>query len=182
MLRKYSSLFFSFFKIGLFTFGSGYAMITLLKKEIVENRGWMSERNIADIIAIGESTPGSISVSSATFIGYRVGGFLGAIIATLGIISPSVIIMSIVSFFMKEFAANVYVDYAFAGVRCAVLVLIINATALLFKEMGKYYLNYIVMVVSFLLLVVFKVNVMTLLMAAMLVSAIAFRFIPEDER
>lgn len=182
MLRKHSALFFSFFKIGLFTFGSGYAMITLLKKEIVEKRRWMSERNIADIIAIGESTPGSISVSSATFIGYRVGGYAGAIVATLGIILPSVIVMYIVSFFMKEFAANIYVDYAFAGVRCAVLVLIVNATFLLFKEMGKYYLNYIIMGLSFLLLASGKVNVIAILAADVLVSLIAFRNIPEDER
>lgn len=182
MFRKYFNLFFSFFKIGLFTFGSGYAMITLLKKEIVEERGWMSERNIADIIAIAESTPGSISVSSATFIGYRVGGCLGAIIATLGIIMPSVFIMTIVSFFMKEFAANVYVDYAFAGVRCAVLVLIINATFILFKEMGKYYLNYIVMAVSFVLLVVFKMNVVTILILDIIVSLIASHYVLEDER
>ncbi|MBQ6335375.1 MAG: chromate transporter [Erysipelotrichaceae bacterium] len=180
MLKKYLKLFLSFFKIGAFTFGSGYAMITLLKKEIVENNHWMSERNIADIIAIAESTPGSISISSSTFIGYRVGGFLGAIIATLGIITPSIIIMTVVSFFMSEFANNIYVDYAFAGIRCAVLVLIINATMILFKEMGKYYLNFIIMAISFILLVFFKVNVIYILVADILVSLIASFFVMED--
>jgi len=180
MFKKCQKLFFSFFKIGAFTFGSGYAMITLLKKEIVEVRHWMSERNIADIIAIAESTPGSISVSSATFIGYRVAGYAGAVCATLGIIAPSVIIMTIVSFFMASFANNVYVDYAFAGIRCAVLVLIINATMILFKEMGKYYLNYIIMTVSFLLLVFFKINVIYILVGDIILSLIASFFAMED--
>ena len=179
MFKKYLNLFFSFFKIGLFTFGSGYAMISLLKKEIVEKRRWMSDRNIADIIAISESTPGSISISSSTFIGYRVGGYPGAVIATLGIITPSIIIMTIVSFFMKEFAENIFVNYAFAGVRCAVLVLIINATFLLFKEMGKYYLNYIIMAVSFILIVFFNMNVITILLIDVLISLIASHFVEE---
>ena len=179
-MKKYLKLFLSFLKIGAFTFGSGYAMITLIKKEIVDNRKWMSERNIADIIAISESTPGSISVSSSTFIGYRVGGYLGAVIATLGIILPSIVIMSIVSFFMKEFAENIYVDYAFAGIRCAVLVLIINATIILFKEMGKFYLNYLVMAASFILLVFFNVNVITILLMDIVINLIAVHFVQED--
>ena len=180
MIKKYLKLFLSFLKIGAFTFGSGYAMITLIKKEIVDNRKWMSERNIADIIAISESTPGSISISSATFIGYRVGGFPGAVVATFGIIFPSLVIMSIVSFFMKEFAENVYVDYAFAGIRCAVLVLILNATMILFKEMGKYYLNYIVMIASFVLLVFFKMNVIHILLIDILINLIASYFVQEE--
>jgi len=180
VIKKYLKLFLSFLKIGAFTFGSGYAMITLIKKEIVDNRKWMSERNIADIIAISESTPGSISISSATFIGYRVGGFPGAVVATFGIIFPSLVIMSIVSFFMKEFAENVYVDYAFAGIRCAVLVLILNATMILFKEMGKYYLNYIVMIASFVLLVFFKMNVIHILLIDILINLIASYFVQEE--
>ena len=140
----------------------------------------MSEKNIADIIAISESTPGSISISSSTFIGYRVGGFLGSIVATLGIIFPSLVIMSIVSFFMKEFAANIYVDYAFAGIRCAVLVLIINATVILFKEMGKYYLNYIVMAVSFILIVFFRMNIVVILLADIIMNLILSHYVQED--
>ena len=155
-------------------------MITLIKEEICDNRKWMSEKNIADIIAISESTPGSISISSSTFIGYRVGGFLGSIVATLGIIFPSLVIMSIVSFFMKEFAANIYVDYAFAGIRCAVLVLIINATAILFKEMGKYYLNYIVMAVSFILIVFFRMNIVVILLADIIMNLILSHYVQED--
>jgi len=155
-------------------------MITLIKEEICDNRKWMSEKNIADIIAISESTPGSISISSSTFIGYRVGGFLGSIVATLGIIFPSLVIMSIVSFFMKEFAANIYVDYAFAGIRCAVLVLIINATVILFKEMGKYYLNYIVMAVSFILIVFFRMNIVVILLADIIMNLILSHYVQED--
>lgn len=180
MVKKYLNLFISFVKIGAFTFGSGYAMITLIKEEICDNRKWMSEKNIADIIAISESTPGSISISSSTFIGYRVGGFLGSIVATLGIIFPSLVIMSIVSFFMKEFAANIYVDYAFAGIRCAVLVLIINATVILFKEMGKYYLNYIVMAVSFILIVFFRMNIVVILLADIIMNLILSHYVQED--
>ena len=88
--------------------------------------------------------------------------------------------MTVVSFFMSEFANNIYVDYAFAGIRCAVLVLIINATMILFKEMGKYYLNFIIMAISFILLVFFKVNVIYILVADILVSLIASFFVMED--
>lgn len=181
MFKKYLKLFFSFFKIGAFTFGSGYAMISLIKKEICDKHGWMSEKTISEIIAISESTPGSISISSSTFIGYRVGGYLGAIIATIGIVLPSVIVMSIVSYFMNEFASNVYVDYAFMGIRCAVLVLIINATLILYRGMGKYYLNYIVAVASFALIVFFKMNVIYIILIDIIMNVILANYVKEEE-
>ena len=141
----------------------------------------MSEKTISEIIAISESTPGSISISSSTFIGYRVGGYLGAIIATVGIVLPSVIVMSAVSYFMNEFASNVYVDYAFMGIRCAVLVLIINATLILYRGMGKYYLNYIVAVASFALIVFFKVNVIYIILIDVIMNVILANYVKEEE-
>ena len=105
---------------------------------------------------------------------------MGSIAATLGIIFPSIFIMSIVSFFMKEFAENIYVDYAFAGIRCAVLVLIINATVILFKEMGKYYMNYIVMAVSFILIFFFKTNIVVILLIDIIMNLILSHYVQED--
>lgn len=180
MFKKYFKLFFSFLKIGAFTFGSGYAMITLIKKEICDNRGWMTEKNISDIIAISESTPGSISISSSTFIGYRVGGFLGAVIATIGIVLPSALIMTLVSFFMNEFASNIYVDYAFMGIRCAILVLIINAAYMLYRIMDKYTLNYLEALLSFAAIVFFRVNVIFIIVADIVLNLFLSRYALED--
>lgn len=101
--KKLLSLFWTFFKIGAFTFGGGYAMIPLIQREMAEKKGWISEKDILDIVAISESTPGPISVNSATFVGYQVGGVMGSFLATLGVVLPSFIIILAVSFVLKQF-------------------------------------------------------------------------------
>ena len=105
-------LFVSFLRIGLFTFGGGYAMIPLIQKETVENKRWISDEDILEIIAIAESTPGPIAINSATFVGWRVGGFLGALLATLGVVIPSFAVITVISFFLNEFKHIRAVAYA----------------------------------------------------------------------
>ena len=92
-------VFFTFFKIGDFTFGGGYAMIPLIQRETVEKHGWISEEDILEVVAIAESTPGPIAINAATFIGYRVAGFLGSLCATLGVVSPSFVIILLICLF-----------------------------------------------------------------------------------
>ena len=102
-LRKVINLFSTFLKIGAFTFGGGYAMIPLIQKEVCENKKWVTDKDILDIIAIAESTPGPISVNTTTFVGYKLAGILGAMFATLGLILPSFIIIAIISLVLNEF-------------------------------------------------------------------------------
>ena len=123
----YADLFVTFMKIGGFTFGGGYAMLPMLQKEVVENRHWATEEELMDYYAIGQCTPGVIAVNTATFIGYRLKGIAGGIVATLGVISPSIVIISIISAFLKNFEDISYVQYAFNGIRACVCVFILTA-------------------------------------------------------
>ncbi|MBO7368779.1 MAG: chromate transporter, partial [Clostridia bacterium] len=125
--KKYLQLFWAFFKIGLFTFGGGYAMISVISNEIVEKRKYITAVEFADIVAIAESTPGPIAINSATFIGYRRGGVLGAILSSIAVTLPSFIKIFIICLFFDEFLKFELVQKAFSGVQCAVAVLIISA-------------------------------------------------------
>ena len=110
-------IFAAFFKIGAFTFGGGYAMIPLIQKEAVEKHGWVSDDDILEILAIAESTPGPIAINSATFIGYRAAGVLGSVMATLGVVLPSFVIILTLSFVLQQFQELEAVRYAFTGIR-----------------------------------------------------------------
>lgn len=120
-------LFLSFFKIGLFSFGGGYAMLPLIKKEIIEVHGWLTNAEFIDIIAISEMTPGPIAINSATFLGYRVSGILGSVVATIAVVLPSFIIMSLIFHFVNKFKDSPYSDWFFRGIRPIVLGLIASA-------------------------------------------------------
>lgn len=126
-------LFISFMRIGGFTFGGGYAMLPLIQKEIVERRGWASEEEVLDYFTIGQITPGVIAVNTATFIGYKKAGVLGGVVATLGVIFPSIVIISIIAAVLTNFAELPVVIHAFNGIRACVCVLILIAV----YNMGK---------------------------------------------
>lgn len=131
------TLFWAFFKIGLFTFGGGYAMIAQVKETIVEKKKWLEEDELLHIITIAESTPGPIAINMATYIGYKKKGVLGSACATLGVVLPSLVIIFAISLFLDAFMQNVYVQYAFAGIKCAVAFLIVKAGWNLFVKMEK---------------------------------------------
>ena len=126
-LKTLLSLFWSFFKIGAFTFGGGYAMISLIQREAVEVKKWITEDDILDIIAIAESTPGPIAINSSTFVGYKVMGFWGAFCATLGTVIPSFVVITVISFCLEQFRHLQAVNFAFNGIRVAVVALILKA-------------------------------------------------------
>jgi len=146
-------LFASFFRIGLLTFGGGYAMLPMLQREVVDKHKWVSEEDVLDCYAIGQCTPGVIAVNTATFVGYRQAKVLGAIVATLGVIAPSYIIITIIATVLSHFAEYPAVIHAFAGIRVAVAVLVVMAVVKLFKSGIKNALGLIVMLLSFLLTV-----------------------------
>ena len=114
-MSKQLELFISFFKIGLFTFGGGYAMIPLIQKEIAEQKKWITDDDILEIVAIAESTPGPIAVNAATFVGWRTAGFLGALCATIGVVLPSFVIISLIAFVLGEFQESKQCAMPFLG-------------------------------------------------------------------
>jgi chromate transporter len=130
-------LFLTMLKIGLFTFGGGYAMIALLENEFVTKRGWLEQEEFLDVAAIAESTPGPIAINSATYIGYKKGGILGSLVATLGITLPSFCIIYVISLFFDAFLSLSVVAYAFQGIRVAVIYLILSAGLRMLKKMKR---------------------------------------------
>lgn len=141
-------LFATFFKIGLFTFGGGYAMISLIETETVERKRWIAGPDLLNIIAIAESTPGPIAINSATFIGYRVAGVLGSAFATLGVVLPSFVIIFAISFFVQEFLALELVSRAFKGIQAAVTILILRAGLKMIKNLKKNVLSLVIATLS----------------------------------
>lgn len=136
-MKIFLELFMSFFRIGALTFGGGYAMLPMFKKELVEKRGWCTEEEILDYYAIAQCTPGVIAVNTASFVGFKKKGVLGAIAATLGVVSPSIIIITVIAAFINHFADNQYVKHAFAGIRVAVCALVAVTVYGLFKKNVK---------------------------------------------
>ncbi len=162
-MKKFSTLFkiFStFFKIGAFTFGGGYAMIPLIQKEAVEKNKWVTDDDILEIIAIAESTPGPIAINSATFVGYRACGFLGSLFATLGVVLPSFLIILAISFVLREFQDLRAVQYAFQGIRAGVLALLFKALWGMYKKAPKGWVSYVVMAGAFLATAFLNINVL----------------------
>ena len=142
-------IFITFFKLGAFTFGGGYAMIALLQDELVTRKGWVSADDFADMVVVAESTPGVIAVNTATSVGYRLRGVWGAIIGTLGVVLPSFVIISALSYVLHILQNNVWYARAFAGVRACVVVLVLNAFFNLGRQMNKDVFSIIVAVVCF---------------------------------
>ena len=157
-MKELLKIFLTFFKIGAFTFGGGYAMIPLIQREAVENHHWVTDEDILDIVAIAESTPGPIAVNAATFVGYRVRGFWGAVVATLGVVLPSFVIILAISYVLAQFRQLKAVQYAFQGIRAGVLVLMLKALIKMFKTNRKGMVAYVIMGLSFVLTAVCKVN------------------------
>jgi len=133
-MNIYTDLFITFAKIGATTFGGGYAMLPILERELVENRGWVTSDDLMDYYAIGQCTPGVIAVNTATFVGKKVKGNLGGIIATFGVVFPSIVIISLIAALISNFASIEWVGHAFAGIRICVCVLILNAVIKLKKS------------------------------------------------
>ena len=136
-MKKHLNLFFTMLKIGLFTFGGGYAMIALLQNEFVEKRKYMEKDEFLDMVAIAESTPGPIAINAATYIGYKQLGLLGSLVATVAICIPSFVIIFAISLFFDAFLSFKLVEYAFRGIQVCVIYLIFSAGFKMLKQMKK---------------------------------------------
>jgi len=164
-LPKLLALFLSFLKIGAFTFGGGYAMIALLENEFVARKKWLEKEEFLDVLAVAESTPGPIAVNTATYIGYKVAGVLGSILATLAVCLPAFAIIFTISLFFDRFLSLTYVGYAFRGVQVAVVYLIASAGFRVIKGMKKSVLSVILaslVFVAFILLSIFALRFSTI--------------------
>ena len=150
-------LFFTFLKIGLFTFGGGYAMIPLIEEEVCEKKKWISKDELTDIVIISESTPGSLSINIATFVGMKMCSYLGSLFSTLGLVIPSFVIISLITKFLFSFS-NKYISYALLGIKGAVIALIINALISMFKECNRNMFSYILMLLGIFVIVFLKIN------------------------
>ena len=137
LLKEMLSLFLTFAKVGVMTFGGGYAMLPILQREVVENKGWATDEELTDYFAIGQCTPGVIAVNTATFIGQKRAGIAGGIVATLGVVFPSLLIILALAGVITSFSHLTWVQHAFAGIRVCVCVLILNAVLKLWKSAVK---------------------------------------------
>lgn len=165
-------LYLTFAKLGLFTFGGGYAMIPLMQRELVEAKKWIKDEELLDIIAVAESTPGPIALNSATFIGWKKAGALGAFCATMGVVTPSYIVIMIISMFLRTFSDIKAVQYAFMGIRAGVLALILRAVVTMAKKCPKQTLSYIAAGLAFCAVAIFGANVLIVIAAAAVLGII----------
>ncbi len=160
-LKNVFELFLIFFKIGLFTFGGGYAMISIFEEEFCSKRNYITHPEFLEMVALAESSPGPIAINSATYIGYKRAGFFGSFFATIGVVLPSFIIIYLISLFFDEFMKFTIVQKAFNGIKCGVGVLIFNASIKMFKKIPKTAFNTIwftVTLVGMLLVELFAVK------------------------
>lgn len=150
-MKEYFELIWTFMKIGAFTFGGGYAMLPLIQREVVENKHWATEEEVMDYYAVGQCTPGIIAVNTATFIGYYQKGILGGFLATLGFITPSIIIILSIAGLLQNFSDLAVVQHALSGIRIAVCVLIFNAITKMAKSGIKDFTGIIIFVIALIL-------------------------------
>lgn len=174
-------LFLTFLKIGAFTFGGGYAMVAVIENEIVERKKWLEKDELLDIIAVAESTPGPIAINSATFIGYRKAKFWGSFCATLGVVIPSFVIITIVALFLRRFYEYPVVQDAFRGIRIGVVVLIANAVYSLAKGLKWGVFAIISALAAFILVAFLDFAVIPIILAAALAGILYSTLLRKNE-
>lgn len=166
-------LYSAFFRVGILTFGGGYAMLPMLTREVVEKHQWATEDDIMDYYVIAQCTPGVIAVNTATFIGARVAGNLGGIIATLGVISPSYLIICIIAAFLRQFSHLEVVQHAFAGISIAVCAMVLHAVWKLLSKSVVDKVTFTVLVVTAALTILFGISPVLIVIAASCVGILA---------
>lgn len=165
-MREILSLYASFFKIGIMTFGGGYAMLPMLERELVDKKKYVTMNEIMDYFAVGQCTPGVIAVNTATFIGFRRKGIIGGIFATLGVVTPSIIIITLLASVLQMIAGHEIVEHAFAGISVAVCALIVQAIFKLSKSGIKDIMTGIIAAVAFILSFFFDLSPILIIVGA----------------
>lgn len=165
-MKQLLTLYILFFKMGSVCFGGGYAMLPILERELVIKRGWCTKEELLDYYAIGQCTPGVIAVNTSTFIGHKLKGIMGGIVATLGFVSPSMIIITILATILEYVTELPVVNYAFSGIRICVCILVLSAVVNLWKSGVKDKIGVAVFIVVFLLSAVFELSPVIIVIAA----------------
>ena len=173
-MKELLNIYTIFFRMGAFTFGGGYAMLPIIQEEIVNKRSWATNAEIIDYYAIGQCTPGIIAINTATFIGYKRRGIIGAIVATLGMVSPSLIILTIISSFLKGFEDYVLVQHAFNGIQVVVVALITVAVINMFKQSVKDKCGKIIFLAAFIIIGFLKLSPIIVIVSSALIGVLKF--------
>lgn len=168
-------LFAAFLKIGLFTFGGGYAMLPMLQREVVEANGWTSEDEILDYFAIGQCTPGVIAVNTATFVGTKIAGVLGGAVATIAVVLPSLIIITVISSILQNFASYEVVQHAFAGIRVAVAALVVSSVWKLYRKGVKGAFANGIFAASLFVMFLTEISPVWVVLTALLIGLLGYR-------
>ena len=163
-------LFFVFFKIGAVTFGGGLAMLPIIEKELVIKRNWVTKDTLLDYFAIGQATPGIIAVNVATFLGYSRAGILGAIVATLGVVTPSIIIISIIAKFLSGFSENITVKKALSGINVVVAALLTKVLWGFRKKIFSSILSFVLFLLAFLGIAFFNINTVVIVISSIFIG------------
>ncbi len=169
------TMFMIFFRMGAFTFGGGYAMLPIIQEEIVHKRKWATDEEILDYYAIAQCTPGIIAINTATFIGYKKKGIIGAVFSTMGLVSPSLIIITIISKFFKEFQNYELVQHAFNGIQVVVVALITITVANMFKQSVKDNYGKILFLMSFIIIGFLKLSPIIVVIGSSMAGILRFR-------
>lgn len=170
-------LFGVFAKIGGLTIGGGLAMIAVIERELVQKRKWITDEELLDMIAVAESTPGVIAVNSATFVGFKLRGFLGALLATIGVVAPSFVVISLIALVFEWFLGFELVTWAFKGANAAVAILILNAGLKLLKKCEKSAYTYLMLALSVilgLLFIIFNVSTIIIIIIGLVVGTVYY--------
>lgn len=165
-------MFVTFFKIGAFTFGGGFAMIPIIKQEVVENKKWIKDEDFIDIISIAQSSPGPIAVNSSIYVGYKIRGFSGALISALGTVMPSFLIILLIAKFFSSFSDNIIIEKVFMGIRPAVVALILSAIYGLVRNAHFNYKQIILAIITSLLIVFLDINPIYMIIIGITVSIV----------
>ncbi len=173
-LREKLQMFFTFFKIGIFTFGGGYSMIPLIEKEVVNKNKWLTKKEISDLLSLGQTLPGSVTINSATLIGYKILQLEGSIIATLGVVLPSFIIILIISLFFTNIAQLGSIQAFLHGVQSAIISLILFSAISLRKESIEDKLNWIILIISLISMILFHINPMIIIFIGIIIGSFSF--------
>lgn len=163
-LKLLIELFATFFKIGGFTFGGGYAMIPLIEREVVENKKWVTEEEVIDVFAVAQSLPGAVAINSSTFIGYKIAGKKGALVATTGVVLPSLLIITAIAMFFSKVQDSPIVKAIFSGIRPAVVALILTAAIKVSKTSIVDKIGLVLAVLAVILVVVFDVQAIVVIL------------------
>jgi len=176
-LNILADLFLTYFRVGAVTFGGGYAMIPILEREVVKKKNWVTEEELLDYYAISQCTPGVIAVNAATFVGYKTKGVIGAILATLGVVTPSIIIITIIANMLSVFSNNKYVESAFKGISIAVCALVFTTVVGLIKKNVKNIFSVLLAVFAFVAIGFLDISPIVVVLTVLAASLIRFKII-----